>query len=73
MCTKYYPIHIGGGEANICQDMDEGDNSIDLFSTTSDKRLKKRTADAAESAIGLQDIMKSITTMCDTNKNTCDK
>ena len=71
LCAKYYPIHIGHEEVGMDEDVCSDNHSMNsAAASTSSKRWKKRKGGATESAIGLQDVMKSITSLCDSTKKT---
>ena len=75
LCAKYYPIHIGGGEVGMNDDLGGGDDTS-LASTsiggvtTSSRKLRKRKGEAKDSAIDLKEVMKSITSLCSAQKET---
>ena len=80
LCAKYFPIHIGKGEVGMDDDMWADDDASlasrsatsrsNTCSSTSSKKSRKRKNDLNETAIGLTEVMKSITTLCRANTAT---
>ena len=77
LCAKYFPIHIGKVEVGMTQDkFIEEDTSLTsrsvasraaTGSSSSSSRSRKRISKFNESVIGLKDVMKSITSLCQAN------
>ena len=80
LCAKYFQIHIGNGEVGMGQEkLSEEDTSLTsrsfasrtvTCSSTSSKKSGKRKNDLNETAIGLTEVMKSITSLCKATKET---
>ena len=66
LCAKYDPISIGTGEVGMENESVDDNNSVSVGSISSATH-RKRKKDIVASAIGLQDVMKSITQLCDNN------